>query len=241
MKRMILLSLLCAAGGAIADAASTNAVVGIPAPTNAVVSVAVATNYVTKAVRNPFWPIGYTGEWTRISSEVRSKPKPKPPAPAPKVEAKKKVENDAQIAAQKAAKEAAEKAAAAERAAKEAAAKAKAAAEKAAAEKAAAEAAKPREIKPEDWRKAQRALKGGSPVTVKAEDGTVRSAININGNIYVDGDLMSFTHDGIRFTWRIQGLDGNGKEKKVKLVRVKARLVEQPKKIEQPKKPGGGK
>ncbi len=230
MKQMILLSLLCAVGGAIAAAAPTNAVA---------VAAAAPTNFVTKPVRNPFWPIGYTGEWTRISSEVRPKPKPKPPAPKPKVETKKKVENDAQLAAQKAAKEAAEKAAAAERAAKEAAAQAKAAAEKAAAEKAAAEAAKPREITPEDWRKAQRALKGGSPVTVKAEDGTVRSAININGNIYVDGDLMSFTHDGIRFTWRIQGLDG--KEKKVKLVRIRARLVEQPKKIEQPKKPGGGK
>ena len=239
MKRTILLFLLCAVGGAIADTASTNAVAVSVAPTNIALAVSTPTNFVTKPVRNPFWPIGYTGEWTRISSEVRPKPKPKPPAPKPKVETKKKVEIEAQIAAQKAAKEAAEKAAAAERAAKEAAAQAKAAAEKAAAEKAAAEAAKPREITPEDWRKAQRALKGGSPVTVKAEDGTVRSAININGNIYVDGDLMSFTHDGIRFTWRIQGLDG--KEKKVKLVRVKARLVEQPKKIEQPKKPGGGK
>ena len=75
-------------------------------------------------------------------------------------------------------------------------------------------------------------------MTVKAEDGTVRSAININGNIYVDGDLMSFTHDGIRFTWRIQGLDG--KDKKLKLKRMQARLVEQPKKTEQ-QKTGGGK
>ena len=239
MKRMILLSLLCVVGSTVAATAPTNAVATISAPTNIASAVSAPTNYVTKAVRNPFWPIGYTGEWTRISSEVRPKPKPKPPAPKPKVETKQKVENDAQIAAQKAAKEAAEKAVAVEKAAKDAAAKAKAAAEKAAAEKAAAEAAKPREITSEDWRKAQRALKGGSPVTVKAEDGTVRSAININGNIYVDGDLMSFTHDGIRFTWRIQGLDG--KEKKIKLVRVKARLVEQPKKIEQPKKPGGGK
>ena len=227
MKRIILLFLLCAVWGAIADTA----------PTNAVAVASVPTNFVTKAVRNPFWPIGYTGEWTRISAEVRPKPKPKPPAPKPKVETK-KVENDAQIAAQKAAKEAAAAAAIAEKAAKEAAAKAKAAAEKAAAEKAAEEAARRREITAEDWRKAQRALKFGNPALFKAEDGTVRSSININGNIYVDGDLMSFTHDGIRFTWRIQGLDG--KDKKLKLKRVQSRLVEQPKKTE-PKKTGGGK
>ena len=85
MKRTILLSLLCAVWGAIADIAPTNVTPVVSAP----------TNFVTKAVRNPFWPIGYTGEWTRISSEVRPKPKPK-------VETK-KVENDAQIAAQKAA------------------------------------------------------------------------------------------------------------------------------------------
>ena len=227
MKRAVILFLMYMVCHAIAIA-STNAVPVAGTPTNVVYA----------AVRNPFWPIGHTGEWTRISSEVRPKPKPKPPAPKPKVDTK-KIEADRLAAAQAAAEKAAKEAAAAQAAAKAAA--EKAAKEKAAAEKAAAEAAKPREITSEDWRKAQRALKGGSPVTVKAEDGTVRSAININGNIYVDGDLMSFTHDGIRFTWRIQGLDSKGKDKKVKLVRVKARLVEQPKKLEQPKKPGGGK
>ena len=89
MKRMILLLLLGAVGGAIAAAAPTNAVATIPAP----------TNFVTRAVRNPFWPIGYTGEWTRISSEVRPKPKPKPPAPKPKVDTK-KIEADRLAAAQ---------------------------------------------------------------------------------------------------------------------------------------------
>jgi len=238
MKRMILLSLLlCAVGRAIAAAVPTNAVATTSAPTNAVAGVSAPTNFATKPVRNPFWPIGYTGEWVRISSEVRPKPKPKPPAPKPKKVDTKKIEADRLAVAQAAAEKAAAAAAVAQAAAQAAA--EKAAKEKAAAEKAAAEAAKPREITSEDWRKAQRTLKGGSPVTVKAEDGTVRSAVNINGNIYVDGDLMSLTHDGIRFTWRIQGLDG--KEKKVKLVRVKARLVEQPKKIEQSKKTGGGK
>ena len=223
MKRMILLFLLCAVGGARADAA----------PTNAVAVASVPTNFVTKAVRNPFWPIGYTGEWTRISAEVRPKPKPKPP----KIESKKDGKAVKETAA-KAAKEAAIAAAIAEKAAKEAAAKAKAAAEKAAAEKAAEEAAMRREVTAEDWRKAQRALKFGNPALFKAEDGTIRSSININGNIYVDGDLMSFTHDGIRFTWRIQGLDGA--DKKLKLKRMQSRLVEQPKTTE-PKKTGGGK
>ena len=235
MRQMILLFLLGAVGGAIAGAAPTNAVATISAPTNAVAGVAVATNYVTKAVRNPFWPIGYTGEWARISSEVRPKPKPKPPAPKPKVDAK-KIEADRLAAAQAAAEKAAKEATAAQAAAKAAA--ETAAKEKAAAEKAAKEAAKPREITSANWRAAQKALKFGNPALFKAEDGTVRSSININGNIYVDGDLMSFTHDGIRFTWRIQGLDG--KDKKLKLKRVQARLAEQPTKTEQ-KKTGGGK
>ena len=150
-----------------------------------------------------------------------------------------KIEADRQAAERAAAAEAekAEKAAAeaAKKAAEEA---ARQEAARRAAEKAAAEAAKPREITSEDWRKAQRALKLGSQALFKAEDGTTRSSISINGNIYVDGDLMSFTHDGVRFTWRIQGLDS--KDKKLKLKRIQARLIEQPKKIE-PNKAGGGK
>ena len=227
MKRVIILFLMCAIGCAVADVTPTNVVAEV---------VSVPTNLMTKAVRNPFWPIGYTGEWVRISSEVRPKPKPKPPAPKPKVDAK-KVEADKLAVAQAAAEKAAKEAAAAQAAAKAAA--EKVAKEKAAAEKAAAEAAKPREITSEDWRKAQRALKFGSQAFFKAEDGTTRSSISINGNIYVDGDLMSFTHDGARFTWRIQGLDG--KDKKLKLKRIQARLIEQPKKIEPNNKAGGGK
>ena len=219
MKRIFVLFLLCVVWGTV-----------VAASTNAVPAAVASTNEVSVAVRNPFWPIGYTGEITRISAEVRPKPKPKPQQP--KIEPKKNIAVAKETAA-KEAKEAAEKAAISEKTAKEAAAKAKAAAEKAA-----AEAAKPREITSDDWRKAQKALKFGSPALFKAEDGTTRSSININGNIYVDGDLMSFTHDGARFTWRIQGLDG--KDKKLKLKRVQARIIEQPKK-EEPKKAGGGK
>ena len=211
MKRTIILFLMCA----ICDAVAT-------ASTNAVPVAVVPTNVVYKAVRNPFWPIGYTGETTRISAEVRPKPKPKPA----------KVESDVSTAKELAAK-AAKGSAFSEKDAKGVSAQAKSAAGKAA-----QEVAQPKEITTEVWRKAQRALKFGSPALFKAEDGTTRSSININGNIYVDGDLMSFTHEGVRFTWRIQGLDG--KDKKLKLKRVQARLIEQPNKTE-PKKTGGGK
>ena len=181
------------------------------------------------AVRNPFWPIGYEGETTPISADVRPRPKPKPKPVKPKAD-EKKLELDRQAAA----KEAAAMAAAAEKAAKESEAKVKAAADLAAKEAAAkAEAAKPKVITSEDWRKAQRALKFGNPALFKAEDGTVRASININGNIYVDGDLVSFTHEDVRFTWRIRGLDG--KERKLKLERIRARH------IEKPKNTGGGK
>ena len=181
------------------------------ASTNAVPVAVVPTNVVYKTVRNPFWPIGYTGETTRISAEVRPKPKPKPKPP--KVMPKKN-EIAAKEVAAKAGKEVAEKTVVVEK------------------------VTQPREITSEDWRKAQKALKFGSQALFKAEDGTTRSSISINGNIYVDGDLMSFTHDGARFTWRIQGLDG--KDKKLKLKRIQARLIEQLKKTE-PKKTGGGK
>lgn len=196
MKRLAILFLMYATCHVVAFA-STNTATAAVAPTNAA----------CVAVRNPFWPIGYTGELARISAEVRPKPKPKPKSP--KIEPRKD-----------------------ETASREG------TAGKDAAAKAAAKAARPREITSADWRTAQKALKFGNPALFKAEDGTVRSSININGNIYVDGDLMSFNHDGVRYTWRIQGLDG--KENKLKLKRVQARLAEQPKKTEQ-KKSGGGK
>ena len=186
-----------------------------------------ATVCAAEGLRNPFWPKGYVGEMSPISAEVRKKPKPKPaPKPVavqPKVDPKVVA---AKAAAEKAAREKAEKEAA-ERAAKEAAAR-EAAAKKAAAEKAAQEAAakaeaeRKRVIGPEDWKKARKALKIGNPAVFKAEDGTTRSTISINGNIYGDGDLMSVTHEGIRFTWRVQGLAGG---EKLRLERIKARRV----------------
>lgn len=178
----------------------------------------------TEGLRNPFWPKGYEGERTPISAEVRKKPKPKPKPQAPKVDPK-------AAAAEKAAKEAAAKkdAAAKEAAAREAAAKAAAAKEaaaKAAAEKAVQEAAakaeaeRKREITPEEWKKAKKSLKFSNPAVVKTQDGQVRATISINGNIYGDGDYMSTTLDGVRFTWRVRWGDGG---QKLRLEHVRAR------------------
>ncbi len=178
-----------------------------------------------EGLRNPFWPKGYVGEMTPISAEARPKPKPKPapkpteatPKPDPKAAAAAKAKAEKEAAA----KAAAEKAAA-EKAAKEAV--AKAAAEKAAREAAEKEAERKREITSEDWRKAMKTLKIGNPAVFKSEDGKTKSTISINGNIYVDGDLMSVTAGGIRFTWRIRGLDDG--DRKLRLDRVRARRVE---------------
>jgi len=59
-------------------------------------------------------------------------------------------------------------------------------------------------------------------VRVKRKDGVWSFLIKINGKLYGEGDLISFTHDGIRFTWRVQG----GDDKKLKFLRIQARLVE---------------
>ena len=176
-----------------------------------------------EGLRNPFWPKGYVGEMTPISAEVRpKKPKPKPkPKPDQKAAAAAKAEKDAAAKAAAAKEMAAKK----EAAARDAAAKkaAKEAAEKAAKEAAEREAAeRNREIAAEDWKKAMRSLKIGNPAVITTLDGKTRSTISINGNIYGDGDLMSVTHDGIRFTWRVKGLAGG---EKLKLERLRARRL----------------
>ena len=189
---------------------------------------AVATASAAEGLRNPFWPKGYVGEMTPISAEARPKPKPKPKPQVPKVDPKAAAKAEKEAAAKKAA---AKEAAAKEAAAKEAAAKAaaeKAAAEKAAAEKAALEAAakaeaeRNREITREEWKKAMKSLKIGNPAVFTTEDGKTRSTISINGNIYGDGDLMSVTYEGVRFTWRVNGLSGG---EKLRLERLRARRI----------------
>ena len=179
-------------------------------------------------LRNPFWPKGYVGEMTPISAEARpKKPKPKPkPKMDPKAAAAKAAQEEAARKEAAAREAAAKEAAAKEAAAKEATAKeaaAKEAAEKAAREAAAkAEAERKREISREDWIKAKKSLKIGNPAVVTTQDGRTRSTISINGNIYRDGDLMSVTHEGIRFTWRVQGLAGG---EKLRLERLRARRI----------------
>lgn len=153
------------------------------------------------AVRNPFWPIGYEGKREVITAEVRVVPQ------APE---EVRMSQTAETAVEAAA--AAAERAAAEQAAREAAAKA-------AAEKAALE----RIITPQHWVEARRALRIAGRVKVKADDGTERSSIMINGRAYADGDLISFTHGRNRFTWRVANLTSGSS---VRLDRVRARHLE---------------
>lgn len=71
------------------------------------------------------------------------------------------------------------------------------------------------------WIKARKALKFGS--TLKLGDDNGRQAVTINGKIYADGDLVSFNHNGYRFTWKVKQLTDNNT---LKLLRVKARELE---------------
>ena len=188
---------------------------------------AATTASAAEGLRNPFWPKGYVGEMTPISAEARpKKPKPKPkPKVDPKAAAAAKAAQETAAKAAAAKKEAAARDAAAkeaaEKAAKEAA--AKAAAEKVAREAAEkAEAERKREITPEEWKRAKKSLKFSNPAVVKTQDGQVRATISINGNIYGDGDYMSTTLDGVRFTWRVRWGDGG---QKLLLEHVRARRV----------------
>lgn len=155
-----------------------------------VAGLAATSSAAPQGVRNPFWPVGYQGETSPISAEIRVKPKPKPPAPPPKP---KVVEPEKELTA------------------------------KAAAE-AAAEAAKPKVIPAEAWIAARRTLKIGNPAVFRLAKGATRASININGHIYVDGDLISVNHEGRRFTWRIGGI--TDAVSTLKLIRVKARVLD---------------
>ena len=158
----------------------------------------------TEPLRNPFWPIGYEGRRESIGAEARVTA-----ASEAAAEAAKKAEAEAA-----AAKAAAEKDAA-ERAARDAKAKAEA---EAAAAKAAADSA-------ESWAAARRSMDVGSPLVLTSADGVRRSSVMINGKVYVDGDVVSVTYKGCRYTWKVVGLNDDAV---LKLVRVRARRVEQP-------------
>lgn len=137
----------------------------------------------TIPLRNPFWPIGYTGEREPIVDEPRVK------VAAPTEEA---AEEDTKTSVTA-----------------EAIAEAK------------AEEAESGQGLDRLWIKARKALRIGS--TLKLGGDNTRQAITINGKIYADGDLVSFNHNGYRFTWKIKQLTNNNT---LKLQRVKARELE---------------
>ncbi len=205
MRSLLFTCALFASAAVAADEVSTNNVATGSVSTNEVAA---------QGVRNPFWPMGYEGERETISPNVRPKPKPKPAlakadakAPLPVTAA----ERAAKAAAEKAAKEAAEKAAK-EKAAQEAAARAEAERKK-------------REITGSHWEAAKKALVFGGRVKVREDDVLQNTSVVINGKVYADGDLISFTHDSRRYTWRVEGLS---EKNKLKLVRVRAKYIEKP-------------
>ena len=138
----------------------------------------------TIPLRNPFWPVGYTGEREAIVDEPRIK---------------------VAAAAEETAAEDTRTSVTAE---------AIAAAE--------AEAADNGQGLGRLWIKARKALKIGSTLKLGGNDG--RQAVTINGKIYSGGDLVSFNHNGYRFTWRVRELTENNT---LKLLRVKARELEE--------------
>ena len=205
MRSLLFTCALFASAAVAADEVSTNNVATGSVSTNEVAA---------QGVRNPFWPMGYEGERETISANARPKPKPKPApakagakAPPPVTVA----ERAAKAAAEKAAKEAAEKAAK-EKAAQEAAARAEAERKK-------------REITGSHWEAAKKALVFGGRVKVREDDVLQNTSVVINGKVYADGDLISFTHDSRRYTWRVEGLS---EKNKLKLVRVRAKYIEKP-------------
>jgi len=80
-------------------------------------------------------------------------------------------------------------------------------------------------ISTRNWIEAKKALRiSGTTVVTDIETGRQKQAVIINGYSYGDGDLVSFNHEGRRFTWRIKGLsDGST----LKLVRVRAKQLDE--------------
>ena len=159
----------------------------------------------TNGVRNPFWPMGHEGVRETISPNVRPKPKPK------KDSATGKAKTSPPLTAAERARFASEKAAA-EKAAKEAAARAEA-------------ERKRRAITGSHWDAARAALSFGGRMKFREEDELQNTSVVINGKVYSNGDLVSFTHDSRRFTWRYEGLSD---QNKLKLTPVRAKYLEKP-------------
>lgn len=137
----------------------------------------------TIPLRNPFWPVAYTGEREPIVDEPRVKVAAQPDEPS---------EEDTKTSVT------AETIAAA-----------------------AAEESNNGQSLDRLWIKARKALRIGGTVRIGGADG--RQAVTINGKIYSSGDLVSFNHNGYRFTWRVKQLTDNNT---LKLIRIKARELE---------------
>ena len=78
---------------------------------------------------------------------------------------------------------------------------------------------------PQHWAAARKTLAVGSPLVLAGPDGMRRSSVMINGKAYADGDFVSVTHSGRRFTWKVIGLNDSDV---LKLVRIRAKKVEDP-------------
>lgn len=158
-----------------------------------------------KGVRNPFWPDGYEGLYEVISPEAREHPRNS----AMDANAMQKKAQEDRLAAEEARK----------------------AAELALEKARSVVAPLPPQAPPisanDEWNRARRLLRIGNPARVKDVSGKIRTSININGKIYVDGDLVHVVADDIRYTWRLVGVEGT---KSIKLVRVRAIPVSELKK-----------
>lgn len=78
------------------------------------------------------------------------------------------------------------------------------------------------ETLPRHWQKAARELRNTTRTTITLPDGGKRLGFIINGRTYGVGDLVSLTHEGRRFTWRVLGRTESGGPK---LKRVKAHII----------------
>ena len=86
-------------------------------------------------------------------------------------------------------------------------------------------AAKAEDAMTQHWIAARKTLEVGSPLVVNDGAGFRRSSVMINGKAYADGDFVSITHSGRRFTWKVVGLNDSDV---LKLIRVRVRKIEEP-------------
>ena len=153
----------------------------------------------TIPLRNPFWPIGYDGEREPISAEPRFEVSifyQNNGFTARSAPTEEETLKDAETSVNPEAIAAAE----------------------------AAEAASHDKGEGRLWIAARKSLRIGG--TLRVGSGTdSRQAVNINGNIYADGDLVSANVDGLRFTWRVKGLTETGT---LRLQRIRMRELEEP-------------